>query len=68
MDIKEEKKAIRRRVAELKGAVSMEEKLRLSEIIMAKLEVLPDFIASNTVLLYYNVLTRQEKLLSEDIP
>ena len=55
MDIKEEKKAIRRRVAELKGAVSMEEKLRLSEIIMAKLEVLPDFIASNTVLLYYSL-------------
>lgn len=52
---KEEKKVIRRRVAELKKQVTMEEKLWRSALILSKLESLPEFVAAKTVLLYFSL-------------
>lgn len=55
METKELKKAIRKTISQLKKNDSAEEKLRRSEIIMRKIEALPEFSAAHTVLIYYSL-------------
>lgn len=55
MMIKEEKKAIRKMIAEKKKTITKEEKDRLSDIILEKLEKSEHFINAQNVLLYYSL-------------
>lgn len=51
----EEKKDLRRKMAQLKKNISVEERMRLSAIIMSKAEQLKEFTEASTVLLYYSL-------------
>lgn len=51
----ENKAEVRKRIRELKRAISLEEKLRRSEGIMRKVEALPEFQQAQTVLLYWSM-------------
>ncbi|MEG1290306.1 MAG: 5-formyltetrahydrofolate cyclo-ligase [Bacteroidales bacterium] len=55
IEIKDKKKAIRKHIAEIKKTISMQLKQDLSEIIMAKVEKLPEFKMAKTILLYYSL-------------
>ena len=50
-----DKKEVRRAIRDLKRAVPFEEKLRRSEAIMHKVELLPQFEPAKTVLLYWSM-------------
>jgi 5-formyltetrahydrofolate cyclo-ligase len=50
-----DKKEVRRAIRDLKRAVPFEEKLRRSEAIMHKVELLPQFEQAKTVLLYWSM-------------
>lgn len=50
-----EKAEIRKQIRELKRAVSPEEKLCRSEVIMHQVEVLPEFLKTQVVLLYWSM-------------
>ena len=50
-----EKAEVRKQIRDLKRAVPMEEKLRRSELIMRRLEVLPLFTEAKVVLLYWSM-------------
>ncbi|RZT93164.1 5-formyltetrahydrofolate cyclo-ligase [Ancylomarina subtilis] len=51
--IDEEKKRIRKEIRQLKNAISLEEKVRRSKLILDKVEQLPEFISAKTVMLYW---------------
>lgn len=50
-----DKAEVRKQIRDLKRAVPMEEKLRRSELIMRRLEVLPLFTEAKVVLLYWSM-------------
>ena len=50
-----DKKEVRRAIRDLKRAVPFEEKLRRSEAIMHKVELLPQFEQAKTLLLYWSM-------------
>ncbi|MEG0518484.1 MAG: 5-formyltetrahydrofolate cyclo-ligase [Bacteroidales bacterium] len=52
-DIKEAKKAIRREISRIKKTVPAQLKQDLSDIVLAKVEELPEFKNAGTILLYY---------------
>ena len=51
--IDEEKKRIRREIRGLKNAISLEEKMSRSIVILENVEQLPEFITAKTVMLYW---------------
>ncbi len=55
MDIKEQKKTIRKMISVEKKKYSMEEKLKLSKMVCDRIEQIEEFQNSNTILMYYSL-------------
>ena len=64
MDIKEEKKEIRKRIRTLKGEQSHAEKVSASEKIAQKLLMLDEIFSSHTILLYHSL---PDEVLTENL-
>ncbi len=53
--MKEQKKLLRKRIAEAKRQYSMEQRKALSEVLLLQLELHPRFVAAHTILLYHSL-------------